>query len=95
MITHTFQRSTRLNLESTIEKNIDNINQAVIEKGQSVDPTFHKLSKAFDEGGAKGMLMNNMVRLFMNISYIYKFIVCYCYCSTSDIIKTDCIHYVH
>jgi hypothetical protein len=28
----------------------------------AVDPMFHKISKAFDEGGAKGMLMNNLVR---------------------------------
>ena len=52
--------STRLNIESTIEKNVANINQASVEKGQAVDPSFHRMSKAFDEGGVKGMLMNNL-----------------------------------
>ena len=70
--------SSRLNLESTIEKNVDNINQAVIEKGQTVDPTFHKLSKAFDEGGAKGMLMNNMVsNVIVRLYYDYIYIIDY------------------
>jgi len=57
--------STRLNIESMIEKNADNINQATVEKNQSADPTFQKMSKAFDEGGAKGMLMNNLVSYHM------------------------------
>jgi condensin complex subunit 2 len=53
--------SSRLNIESTIEKNLENINMVSIEKFQSVDPTFYKMSKAFDEGGARGMLMNSLV----------------------------------
>jgi condensin complex subunit 2 len=52
-------QSNRLNIAETIERNVDNINSKV-EKQQAVDPMFHKLSKAFDEGGAKGMLMTNM-----------------------------------
>ena len=30
-----------------------------------VDPLFYKMSKIFDEGGAKGMLMNNLVRNYI------------------------------
>jgi hypothetical protein len=46
----------------TIERNLENINGAGMDETQSTDPMFQKMSKAFDEGGAKGMLMNNMVR---------------------------------
>jgi hypothetical protein len=28
----------------------------------TVDPLFHKMSKSFDEGGARGMLLNHLVR---------------------------------
>jgi condensin complex subunit 2 len=59
----TKSNSTRLNIESTIEKNVENINQACVEKSLGgSDPSFHKLSKAFDEGGARGMMMNNLVQ---------------------------------
>jgi condensin complex subunit 2 len=47
----------------TIERNVDSINSASMDDTQSTDPMFHKMSKAFDEGGARGMLMNNMVSL--------------------------------
>ncbi len=53
--------SVRLNMEYMIEKHVENINQVAVERCQCVDPTFHKMSLAFDEGGARGMLMNNMV----------------------------------
>lgn len=53
--------SNRLNIAETIERNVDNLNAVKLENDYTVDPLFHKLSKAFDDGGAKGMLMNNMV----------------------------------
>lgn len=52
--------SSRLNISETIERNPSNINAVTHENDYSVDPLFHKMSKAFDEGGAKGMLMYNM-----------------------------------
>ena len=52
--------SNRHNIADTIERNLENINSAVVEKVQTADPMFHKMSKAFDEGGAKGMLMVNL-----------------------------------
>jgi condensin complex subunit 2 len=52
--------SHRHNIADTIERNLENINSAVVEKVQTADPMFHKMSKAFDEGGAKGMLMVNL-----------------------------------
>lgn len=54
--------STRLNIATTIERNVASLNAVKLENDVAVDPMFHKISKAFDEGGAKGMLMNNLVR---------------------------------
>ena len=55
--------STRLNITETIERNPVLLNSIKLENDYSVDPSFHKMSKAFDEGGAKGMLMNNLVSI--------------------------------
>jgi len=52
--------SHRLNIAETIEKKVDKINDNSVDKAQATDPLFHKMSKAFDEGGAKGMLMTNL-----------------------------------
>lgn len=52
--------SSRLNITETIERNPALLNAVKLENDYSVDPMFHKMSKAFDEGGAKGMLMNNL-----------------------------------
>lgn len=57
--------SARLNIASTIEKDPErNLNATKLEHEYSFDPMFQKMSKAFDEGGAKGMLLYNMVRYF-------------------------------
>ena len=53
--------SARLNIATTIERNLASLNAVKLENDYAVDPMFHKISKAFDEGGAKGMLMNNLV----------------------------------
>ena len=53
--------SNRLNLTSTIEKNVSNLNGEILDVTHSADPMFHKMSQAFDEGGAKGMLTANLV----------------------------------
>lgn len=54
-------QSSRLNITATVEKNPENLNAAKLEHEYSFDPMFQKMSKAFDEGGAKGMLLYNMV----------------------------------
>ena len=53
--------SSKLNIADTIATNVDSINSAKLERVQATDPLFYKMSKAFDEGGAKGMLMTNLV----------------------------------
>jgi condensin complex subunit 2 len=58
--------STRLNIAQTIERNVAALNAVKLENDVAVDPMFHKISKAFDEGGAKGMLMNNLVSVFLH-----------------------------
>lgn len=45
---------------STLESNADNLNLKDLEYQISTDPLFQKTSASFDEGGAKGMLLNNL-----------------------------------
>jgi condensin complex subunit 2 len=37
-----------------------NINMSKLDSAYDIDPLFHKMSKAFDEGGAKGLLLGNL-----------------------------------
>lgn len=55
-------QTSRLNITATVEKNPENLNAVKLDHEYSFDPMFQKMSKAFDEGGAKGMLLYNMVR---------------------------------
>lgn len=59
--------SRKLNIANTIEANVSNINAAKIERVQSTDPMFLKMNKAFDDGGAKGMLMTNLVSIIISL----------------------------
>lgn len=52
--------SNRLNIAETIERNPECLNSVKVDSEHATDPMFHKMSKAFDEGGARGMLMNNL-----------------------------------
>jgi condensin complex subunit 2 len=51
-------------MTDTIEKNHESLNAVKVEHEYSFDPLFQKLSNAFDDGGAKGMLLYNMVTSF-------------------------------
>lgn len=44
----------------TIESNLSNINMNKLDSAYDIDPLFHKMSKKFDEGGAKGLLLANL-----------------------------------
>ena len=37
-----------------------NINMSRLDSAYDIDPLFHKMSKSFDEGGAKGLLLGNL-----------------------------------
>lgn len=39
---------------------VANINMSKLDSAYDIDPLFHKMSKAFDEGGAKGLLLGNL-----------------------------------
>ncbi|KAF0687152.1 Aste57867_21123 [Aphanomyces stellatus] len=52
--------SKKLTVANTIETNLKNINMKSVDLEFQVDPLFQKMSQAFDEGGAKGMLMVNL-----------------------------------
>jgi condensin complex subunit 2 len=45
---------------STLEANLEAITVHKLETDLAVDPLFQQMSAAFDEGGAKGMLLNNL-----------------------------------
>lgn len=45
---------------ATLESNLANITTHKLETDLAVDPLFQKMSAAFDEGGAQGMLLNNL-----------------------------------
>jgi condensin complex subunit 2 len=45
---------------STIETHIANINLNKLDAAFDIDPLFSKMSKTFDEGGAKGLLLANL-----------------------------------
>ncbi|EGC39817.1 hypothetical protein DICPUDRAFT_96447 [Dictyostelium purpureum] len=45
---------------NTLEDNLDNITVKKFELKCTVDPLFSKTTAAFDEGGAKGLLLNNL-----------------------------------
>jgi condensin complex subunit 2 len=45
---------------NTIEQKIDNLNVKKLEREFEVDPLFRKTSASFDEGGARGLLLNHL-----------------------------------
>lgn len=66
------------------------LNFIVQENAHSADPMFHKMSQAFDEGGAKGMLMSNLVRIWFWLSYFYDSDCCW-----SVDMDTRCVIFHH
>ena len=61
---------------STIENNPDSLLQKKVDTESNVDPLFQKMCKAFDEGGARGMLLNQLSLapglLYHSISHCYR-----------------------
>lgn len=47
-------------MTDTLESNVASITVRKFDLEFDVDPLFHKMSKTFDEGGARGMLLNNL-----------------------------------
>jgi condensin complex subunit 2 len=54
------KRRGELNPEATLEPSLDALNIKKFDLAFAVDPLFHKTSAQFDEGGAKGLLLNNL-----------------------------------
>lgn len=57
------QRKNRKNVgtgRATLETNMKNITTQRLETDLTADPLFKKMSAAFDEGGAEGMLLHNL-----------------------------------
>lgn len=53
--------SKKIGVTNTIETNMNAICMEKYDLQFDVDPLFHKMSQKFDEGGIKGMLLNNLV----------------------------------
>lgn len=53
-------KSTKLHVTETIEKSISNLNIKDFGLMKVADPLFKHMSKLFDAGGTKGMLLNNL-----------------------------------
>jgi condensin complex subunit 2 len=52
--------SKKFCVAETLETNEKNLNMKSVDMDFDVDPLFHKMSQTFDEGGAKGMLLNHL-----------------------------------
>ena len=78
----------------TIAVNVDSINAVNIDRMRATDPMFSKMTEAFDEGGARGMLMTNLVSQsthqiilihYPSQSFFYHIRFHYFYCVVSPI----------
>ena len=54
------RRNQDLNPEATLEPTLEALNIKKFDLAFAVDPLFHKTSAQFDEGGARGLLLNNL-----------------------------------
>lgn len=54
------KQSERRGVVETLESNIANLNMTKHDYAYDIDPLFHQMSKNFDEGAAKGLLLNNL-----------------------------------
>ena len=54
------EKKARRGGASTLETNVANLNGKALQGEFQVDPLFRKTSAAFDEAGARGMLLNNL-----------------------------------
>nr|GEX31959.1 condensin complex subunit 2-like [Tanacetum cinerariifolium] len=54
------QREQKYSPYSTLESSFDTLNVKKFDVAFSVDPLYHQTSAQFDEGGAKGLLLNNL-----------------------------------
>ena len=54
------RRKEMKKMVSTLKTNLANINMNKLETTYNIDLMFHNMSKVFDEGGAKGLLLINL-----------------------------------
>ena len=55
------KQSKKLGVVNTIETNLRSIQMDSSEMSYDADPLFHLMSRRFDEGGVKGLLLTNLV----------------------------------
>lgn len=54
------KQSKRLGVINTLETNLSSLEMDLSDLAFDADPMFHLMSRRFDEGGAKGLLMANL-----------------------------------
>ncbi|KAK6784916.1 hypothetical protein RDI58_018371 [Solanum bulbocastanum] len=54
------EQDRKLSPLSTLESSFDSLNVKKFDAAFAVDPLYHQTSAQFDEGGAKGLLLNNL-----------------------------------
>ncbi|KAJ8557253.1 hypothetical protein K7X08_002878 [Anisodus acutangulus] len=54
------EQERKLSPLSTLESSFDSLNVKKFDAAFAVDPLYHQTSAQFDEGGAKGLLLNNL-----------------------------------
>ena len=59
-----------------VEANVAAINVKTLQLAYEVDPLFKKTSAAFDEAGARGLLLNNLQVFFAHILLTFRCNVC-------------------
>ena len=55
------KQSRKLGVVNTLETNLQSIQMDASAVVFDADPLFHLMSRRFDEGGAKGLLLSNLV----------------------------------
>ena len=55
------KQSRKLGIVNTLETNLRSIQMDASDVAFDADPLFHLMSRRFDEGGAKGLLLANLV----------------------------------
>lgn len=64
-------KHSRVGTADTLESNLANINMNKLDSAYDIDPLFHKMSKKFDEGGAKGLLLANLDIAWDNCAIVF------------------------
>ena len=67
------KQSRKLGIVNTLETNLRTIQMDASDVAFDADPLFHLMSRRFDEGGAKGLLLANLVPLLSSPHHVGRY----------------------